>query len=44
MQSRAGDSLQVGFKLFQLFKKFKTFNSFKTISPRAVPIATCLHS
>ena len=38
MQSRAGDSLEAGFNLF------KTFNSFKTISPRAVPIATWLHS
>jgi hypothetical protein len=26
--------------LFQPFKKFTAFNSFKTISPRAVPIAT----
>ncbi len=40
MQSRAGDSLEAGFNLFKPFKKFKAFNSFKTISPRAVPIAT----
>lgn len=40
LQSRAGDSLEAGFKLFQPFKKFKTFNSFKAISPWAVPIAT----
>lgn len=40
MQSRAGDSLEAEFNLFQPFKKFKAFNSFKTISPRAAPIAT----